>query len=289
MTSPRRRWWVAGLLGLGMAGLGQIYNGEARKGLLGFGGTLLLTLLAGGLFITPVTPFLALALLGASFGLYGWLVLDAVLTARRLSPQYERRAYNRWYVYAGAFLLSLLIREASVGLLRSRVVQSFAIPSGSMEPTILPGDHLYVDKWTFRRRAPRRGDLAVFRSTQDPAALLTQRVIAVPGDRVEIVAKRLHVNGRAKDEPYAVHRDLTIYSPGPGASDQGVRRDNFGPLTLAEGQFFVMGDNRDASLDSRFYGPVPRDHFVGGPRMVVYWSRPAGGPTRWYRIGSVSR
>lgn len=163
--------------------------------------------------------------------------------------------------------------------------QSYKIPTISMEPTMLPGDHIYVDKRTFRSREPRRGELVVYLMPgQEKRIEKVARVVAVPGDRVEIQDKKLLLNGQLQDEPYAVHRD-------PGIMPAfGMPRDDFGPFVVPPGHYFTLGDNRDYSHDGRFYGPVERSRITGGPGMWVYWSYdPQSRKARWDRVGKSLR
>ena len=183
-----------------------------------------------------------------------------------------------------ALLLALLIR--------SFVVQAFKIPSGSMLPTLQIGDHILVNKFVYGVRlpvmgnmllelgVPQRGDVIVFVYPEDPQKDFIKRVVAIAGDVVEVRAKKLTVNGVAVEDPYAHFAD--------GDSIGGdAKRDNFGPQTVPKGSVFVMGDNRDRSYDSRFWGPVPLDQ-VKGKAFLIYWSWDGGGRwIRWERIGDL--
>jgi signal peptidase I len=157
---------------------------------------------------------------------------------------------------------------------RSSVVQAFWVPSGSMLPTIQIGDHIFVNKLAYTVRmplaetpltevkAPERGDIVVFVRPGDPATDLIKRVIAVPGDRLEIRKKKLFVNGVAAEDAYA-HFEEPV---GMG------QRDNLREQTVPPGKFFVMGDNRDKSYDSRFWGFANIED-IKGRATFVYWSR----------------
>lgn len=160
------------------------------------------------------------------------------------------------------------------------VFQIYHVPSSSMEATVLTGDYVLVNKFAYGpHRGPwarvlpyrdlARGDVVVFRYPPDPDRDLIKRAVAVAGDRVEAEAKTLFVNGSEPAEPYAVHRDTTIY--GAGAPPSLLPRDRFGPIAVQPGHFFAMGDNRDESRDSRFFGPVPLAHLEGRV-LIVLWS-----------------
>lgn len=170
--------------------------------------------------------------------------------------------------------LALLIALA----VRSSVVQAFWVPSGSMLPTIQIGDHIFVNKLAYSVRLPlvgtelahvgdlERGEIVVFVSPSDRSTDLIKRVIAIPGDTVEIRDKKVFVNGEPIDDPHAHFSDATIIPERSG------HRDNMPPLKIPEGKFFVMGDNRDRSFDSRFWG-LANVADVKGKATFIYWSR----------------
>jgi signal peptidase I len=178
-----------------------------------------------------------------------------------------------------AFLLALVIRAF--------VVQAFKIPSGSMLETLQIGDHLLVNKFIYGVKIPfthvyvlditdpERGDVVVFEYPEDPSVDYIKRVVGEPGDLIEIRDKQVYVNGDPLDEPYKQHTDPHI---------QNSPRDNFGPYTVPEGQYFMMGDNRDESYDSRFWGPVAEESVVG-LAWRIYWSWAGLGDIRFSRIG----
>jgi signal peptidase I len=142
-----------------------------------------------------------------------------------------------------------------------------------MTPTILVGDHFFLDKLAFPANYPEavqkflpartihRRDIVALWSPETPDLRLVKRVIGLPGETIEVRHRDVYINGRKLDEPYTVHTDPVEYA----------RRDEFGPITLGPDQFFMMGDNRDNSNDSRFWGPAPRQSFIGRP-LFVYWS-----------------
>ena len=201
---------------------------------------------------------------------------------RRRSPAAEISAW------AEAILAAVLVAL----FFRTWVVEAFNIPSGSMEPGLLPGDHIVVDKFLYGasagpwgrllpRREPARGDVVVFRSPADPSRDLVKRFVGLPGETVRIDAKRLVVDGSAREEPYAVHRDRDVLPRSPDVPKLLATRYHFGPLGLAPGEYLALGDNRDDSQDSRVFGSVPRSH-LKGRAVLVYWSfdEGAAGPVR---------
>ncbi|PID77704.1 MAG: signal peptidase I [Deltaproteobacteria bacterium] len=183
---------------------------------------------------------------------------------------------------------SIFIAVILALFIRTFIVQAFKIPSESMVPTLLVGDHLLVNKFIYGIKIPVKGtmlipiskpkqyDIIVFRYPNNPKIDYIKRVIAVPGDRVEIINRVVYVNGKEIADPAA---NFVTESPMPkGTIDPRNRvfedrgnKDNFGPLQVPEGKWFVMGDNRDRSADSRFWGFVGEDKILG-KAMIIYWS-----------------
>ena len=185
--------------------------------------------------------------------------------------------------------------------MRTFVVQAFKIPTGSMEPNLLIGDHLLVNKFVFaptlsgaeRAVLPsadiRRGDIVVFKYPEDPERDFIKRVIGLPGESIELRDRRILVNGRAIEEPYAHYRPRPQGFAGAEAASDDVRV-RYGPVVVPAGSVFVMGDNRDNSQDSRYWGFLPKDN-IKGKALMIYWSFDSseGGlnlftQTRWARL-----
>ena len=180
---------------------------------------------------------------------------------------------------------SIVIAVILALFIRTFVVQAFKIPTGSMENNLLIGDHLLVNKFVFgptplaigRKVLPvrpiRRGDIVVFKYPDEPDRDFIKRVIGLPGETIELKQKKVYVNGTPLDEPY-VH----FLTP-PSTEYQEVTssdlRERFGPVTVPPDQYFVMGDNRDNSQDSRYWGFLPR-HYVKGKALLIYWSYESG-------------
>jgi signal peptidase I len=193
----------------------------------------------------------------------------------------QKSAAREWLeALAVAVLLALFIRTF--------VVQAFKIPSGSMIPTLLVGDHILVSKftygvrlpvvdtWVLGPRAPRRGDIIVFKYPYDESRDFIKRVIGLPGEVVEIRSKQVYINGKPLQELYPLYRDpVDRHTPG----------EVYGPITVPPDKLFVLGDNRDQSQDSRFWGFLDI-HKVQGAAFIIYWSwDPTEARLRWDRIG----
>ena len=200
---------------------------------------------------------------------------------------------------------SLVIAVILALFIRTFVVQAFKIPTGSMEQNLLIGDHLLVNKFVFGpamsgverallpAKAIARRDVVVFKYPEDPERDFIKRVIGLPGDKIEVRRKRVFVNDRPLDE----HDVYYIGEPPPPLTDAGAGethestgdpRESYGPVTVPADHYFVMGDNRDNSQDSRYWGFLPRD-YVKGKALVIYWSYDAAEGnvltgTRWNRL-----
>lgn len=225
------------------------------------------------------------------------------MESRTATAQAGRKSMLR--EYAEAIVVAMLLAFA----IRVFVVQAFKIPSGSMIPTLLIGDHILVSKLSYGLQwpthckfqmalppvncyasqaliefgKPQRGDIIVFRFPEDEEKDFIKRIVGIPGDTVQIRSKVVLVNGvRLDDKGFTQRID-------PGIIDGTINpRDNFGPVTVPEGAYFVMGDNRDQSLDSRFWGFV-REEKIRGKAFRIYWSWSGQGKwtewVRWERFG----
>ena len=187
------------------------------------------------------------------------------------------RSVVREYVEAGLWAVALTF------VLRAFVIQAFRIPSESMVPTLLKGDFLFVNKFEYGPkipfthlrlpgiRGPRRGDVIVFQYPRNPHQDFIKRCIATGGQTIEVHDKQVIVDGDTLREPYTIFSDPSVRPAG------FEPRDNFGPYTVPKGDLFMMGDNRDNSNDSRFWGPVKMD-LVRGHAMFIYFSTAGNDP-----------
>jgi signal peptidase I len=193
--------------------------------------------------------------------------------------------------YAEAIIMALLLAL----FIRTFIVQAFKIPSGSMIPTLAIGDHILVNKLSYGVRipfwedyllefdTPDRGDVIVFIFPEDRSKDFIKRVVAVGGDSVEIRQKKVYINGKPVADPHAYFKD------GDFTGEIQPGQNNFGPRTVPTGHLFVMGDNRDSSHDSRFWGFVNNDD-VRGKAFLIYWSWDGTDRwVRWERLGNLIR
>ncbi|MBA4423408.1 MAG: signal peptidase I [Syntrophus sp. (in: bacteria)] len=191
--------------------------------------------------------------------------------------------------YIEAILLAIVIAF----FIRTFVIQAYKIPSGSMKPTLQIGDHILVSKFNYGVKlpflrstliptgTPKRGDILVFIYPEDRSKDFIKRLIGLPGDTIEIRNKKLLLNGLPLNDTHGVYVDNLVI---PGSVQP---RDNFGPVTVPEESIFVMGDNRDESYDSRFWGFVKMKDVLG-KALIIYWSwNHEDTWVRWSRIGKI--
>lgn len=180
---------------------------------------------------------------------------------------------GKLWEYTKAIVTALILAL----IIRTYVIQAFKIPSGSMLQTLLVGDHILVNKFIYGVKLPfsdkrilvftkpKRGDIIVFKYPEDPSRDFIKRVIGVEGDIIEERNKIVYVNGKPLNEPYVQHTDNSMRIGGIEP------RDNFGPYLVPKNKLFVMGDNRDQSYDSRYWGYVDMKD-VKGKAFIIYWS-----------------
>jgi signal peptidase I len=178
---------------------------------------------------------------------------------------------------------SIVIAVILALFIRTFVVQAFKIPTGSMENNLLIGDHLLVNKFVFGPTASRlerallpigtikRGDVIVFKYPEEPERDFIKRVIGLPGERLEVREKKVYIDGKPLDEPYAHYLSPVSNPTGAHEVTSLDVRDNFRPVVVPPNQYFMMGDNRDNSQDSRYWGFLPRE-YVKGKAVLIYWS-----------------
>jgi signal peptidase I len=198
------------------------------------------------------------------------------LTTFDTAPVPHKGPFREWVESLAFTILFVLV-------FTSYIAQATQVPTESMKPTILVGDHFFLDKLAFPANYPaairpylphrsiRRLDIIAFKSPTDGNIPFVKRVIGLPGETVEIHGKSVYINGRKLDEPYKIHVDSTTYSDDAWTPEELKVRDNYGPVVVPRESYFVMGDNRDNSNDSRYWGFVTWEEVIGKP-LFVYWS-----------------
>jgi signal peptidase I len=260
LPKPRRPW-IAALFSLIVPGLGQLYDGRPRRALALYAAPTVLILILFLIELQKTFPGLVILLtLVVLFRL--WVVWDAAAIARR-SPGYVPRWFNRWYIYLGIIILVFLLPGEEILGWMPMPVRSFKIPSTSMEPAVRQGDRITAEM-RYDRSAPKRGELVIYVPPREPVQRLC-RIIGLPGEQIEIRNKVVSIDGQPISDPWAEHQDPLVMPAMPHP------RDNFGPAMIPEGSVFLLGDNRDYSYDSRFFGFVPISNLKGRP-LYVYWA-----------------
>jgi len=263
ITGKKRHPVGAALLTFLTPGLGQLYNTQRNKAVV--------------IYLLSLSAISILALTTIAFTFYGMMFLllvvliflgfviaDAAKNAKRLGI-ITLQKYNKGWVYVCIFLVHLFIIMPVLETVFPRSVKAFKIPSGGMLPTFEIGDHIIVDLTSYARHTPQRGDVLVFIFPEDKSKDFIQRIIGLPGETVEIRKKKVFINGQELSEPWTVQLDEN--SVGAQA--------NFGPKVVPEGAYFVLGDNRDHSYDSRFWGSVDRPLFKA-KALYIYWATDKG-------------
>lgn len=302
-TDRPRNPVAAALLSLLLPGLGELYAGKPRAAAVTFAGYYIIAALGVALIFLPFRG--AAAELPLVIILLAWVlvVVRAARAATRALRPYALQSYNRWYWYLVAILISGFVWQPIVfNLLTTRWIRAFRVPSDAMAPTILSGDFIFVSKLP-DDRVPARNDIVVVSTPTAPSALVIKRVVGVPGDTLGMKNGVLTRNRASFIEPFVqqidsasavaqgLHEGREWQLPhlvGTGAHSYQPNMRNWGPLVVPNDSVFLLGDNRDNSFDSRFWGAVGTDRLRGRP-LVVYFSVSKDGSgdsaVRWYRIG----
>jgi len=254
---------IALLLSLFTPGLGQMYNGQLKRATVFYLGGLLLTILLSlsGLFSNFYGTILCLAIL---VGYMILVMLDALLNAMKLQTIITRK-YNRWYFYVliiltQAFLINPYTKSVIIP------IKAYRMPAGSMAPALLVGDYLVVNKKYYHNEKPKRGDIIVFPLPKDTSKDYIKRVIGLPGEKLEIRNDKVFINNQLIEEPYVEITDVSI------PSARKSPKADFGPIVVPSDNLFLLGDNRDHSYDSRYWGSVDISA-LKGKALYIYWAR----------------
>lgn len=262
---------LAVLLSFVLTGLGQIYAGRGKRGFTLLSISIICAVAALAYVLpasTKLHPIVLLLILPAlGFGLF--VVIDAYRCARAWNVQHgltRKITAGKRAAYIIGILCVLLI-PGPEGLIawyiRNNVVAAYKMPGGSMRPALMEGDRLLVDKTIYRRSEPKRGDIIVFRSPDDPKRPFVKRLVAFPGETVEIRDERIIINGSALHASAGRWATLPYYS-------RGKYGEKGRPVTVPADHYFVLGDNSASSRDSRYWGFVPKQNLIG-KAYKIYW------------------
>jgi signal peptidase I len=253
-----------------LPGLGQLYNGELRKAFIFWGGGLVLILLAALAGLLHDFWGMVFVLI-ASIALVIGALLDALRTAKGLQT-YTLKTFNRWYIYIVAVILTAL---ASIPVGAEVATRAFRIPSEGMRPCFEVGDYFIARLETPESYEDNRGDILVFRYPGDNKTFYIKRVVAFPGEEVEVRGGSLLINGQSIPDPWA--RTMEEFAD--------ARVQDFGPFTVPEETLFMLGDNLANSADSRSWGPLPRENIVGIAEFIYFSWDSIKKNVRFNRIG----
>jgi signal peptidase I len=266
MKEKKRIPVIAAALSLVTPGLGQLYNGQIFKGLIFF---LAFLLIPAALFLARLpSQFQGMvAILVIILGIWIFAIAEAFSAAKR-RPGFVLKGYNRWYVYLLIIVLVFGIPNILAGPVTKLATDVLGfkarqIPTGSMEPALLTGDLIITDLKYFKKNELRRRDLVIIQDPKNPSMDYVKRVIALEGEKIEIRKKQVYINDEVLSEPDVIRND---------PNQDVAQRDDFGPLLVPPGMCFVLGDNRDNSVDSRIWGPLPLGGVKGKP-LYVYWAK----------------
>lgn len=262
--SRKRNPFLAAIATFGAFGLGQLYNGKPRAAAVAYA---LWISIAGFAILAPLSSSIHWLILYKALEYATGLILmiDAFRGARNVG-EIALRPYNRWYIYWAIALLQIFAVIPFQVQLMASSTKAFSIPTQAMSPTLEIGDKLVADMSAYKGKGPARGDVVIFNYPNDGSVPYVKRVIGLPGERFEMSGRVVAINGRPIAEDYAQYID-------PYSVDS-----HYGPYTVPEGSYFMLGDNRDNSQDSRFRGFVSRRQLLGQARYL-YWAR------EWARIG----
>ena len=267
----------AAILSFLMFGLGQISCGKIKRGVSLY---IISNILIGVAIFICIQPFNHTILVAALIyiAVFLFVIIDSIIIAKNPDNTLKLKPFVGYSLLVGILIInSSVIKPVIANVVRNDFVQAFKIPAASMMPSILIGDHILVNKRLYRNSKPQKGDIVVFTIPQEPSKDFIRRIIGLSGDVIEIKNKQLYINNQKVEEDYIINTDSNILQ----------NRDNYGPVTVPEGSLFVLGDNRDNSYDSRFWGFLDSQK-LKGKVSSIYWSWDAeNSSVRWNRIGKL--
>ncbi len=278
MKNKPRKLWVSILFTFLSIGLGHIYSGYAKRGIVLCIGQYLLLIFCYFIILAFPSIIFLLLFLTLILAYFIFCLVDIIKFSKNNSLNYKPKKYNKWYLYV-LFLIVLFFipQPMNSETIKENIIQAYKIPAGSLKPTLLIGDHIFVKTDFTSKSDVIKGDLIVFPFPEDPSKDFIKRVVAIGGDTIEIINKAVFINNKHINEPYIIHIDSNTIS----------KRDNIELTKIPKGSFFVMGDNRDNSYDSRFWGLVEASG-VKGKASIIYWSwDKENNRVRWNRIGKI--
>ena len=260
-----------------MPGLGHISCGKIKRGIILY---LILQILSVAVLIISFKlpqPYNIALIAIALVSVYLFIIIDSIVIAKNPNNTLKLKPLIGYSIIVGILIMnSYAIAPALRSAVKNNIIETFHIPSGAMIPTLLIGDYILVDKIVYKKNAPQRGDIIILKYPKEPQRIFIKRIIALGGDEIEIINKKVYINDNYLDEPFIIHSDPETNQP---------PRDDFGPFIVPENSYFVMGDNRDQSFDSRFWGVINRKDIKGKAINLYFsWNKETN-EVRWERIG----
>lgn len=268
LIPKKRKPIIAAILSSVTPGLGQVYNGQVIKGFFLF--------LATNLFIV------LLSFTGLQFSFYGliaiimlslffWLfiVLEAFFAAKKIKEIFLK-PYNKWSIYLLIVLVTFGIDYASTNFLLKNIlgIQGYKLQTGSMQPSLQKGEYILVNLKYYKSKTLKRGDLVVFKSPQEPSKDFLNRVVALEGEKIEIKKRQVYINNSPLQEDYKIFTKSRADSKTKDFIFHDLFRDDYGPVMVPWGTCFTLGDNRDNSYDSRYWGFLPLKNIKGKAHYI---------------------
>jgi signal peptidase I len=282
------------LLTLGATGLGHIYCGKLEKGLVLFFISFLfipVIVLSVQNISSTFTLNLLLTSILITFLVFLYALIDSWVLAKKMGDEFRLRSYNKWYIYLLFILVSFSLPIGRENIIRDNFLQAFKTPAGSMLPSILVKDHILLNKSIYLRQTPQIGDIVIFIYPNDRSKDFMKRIVALPGDCVEMKNNILYINDIALNYLEIDPQDLSeikgqitgqVLKETNGEVSYKIMLidappQNYPRTIVPDGHCFVLGDNRNYSLDSRHYGPVPLADVKGRVDYIYFpaesWSR----------------
>jgi len=288
----RRRPWTAVFLSLVMPGLGQIYCGDMANGIV----FMLVMTMFPFVWVAGImhkdTPFWPCSIIMWGIILLAtvFAAIDAFRRARRTRYDYQLKDFNHWGIYMALIWIAGAGTIGYTIMVRQNVFEAFRVPSHSMTPTIMAGDRLFASKLAFKSKRPKRGDVVLFSQPEHLSGNYIKRVVALGGDTVEIKDGQLLINGQSLARTWKEEKSLVTHQGAVNgdvfwetndnvryqiflskqASDRDTVTPDFGPVTVPDHHCFVLGDNRNRSMDSRSYGTLSYGA-LKGKFQTIYW------------------
>ncbi|MFH1011182.1 MAG: signal peptidase I [bacterium] len=293
LSPPRaRNPWLAALLALLEPAVGYFYVGRWKRGVFVPLGALICLYVLLGIVRLHFSFFGLVTIITLGIFYRIAILFDTIRIAKSWTLEHLE-SYQRWHYYVLVWIVSLVVLQVnSYGLRRAGSFLAFRIPAGSMEETLLVGDYILVDCGKYDKQEPKEGDLVVFRFPRQPDLSYVKRCVAVGGQMVEIRDRGLFVDSVLSKSPSTVKftsqkllpkgaRERNIFSP----DGESWNRDHFGPIAVPKENYFVLGDNRDNSADSRYWGFLPRKYVLGKPLYIYFSKNKRTHAVRWDRLG----